>query len=196
MGALVFFEADGAWGETLACDGRIRAALAAEGIGWGRWPLHELDDAADDAAVIARYAHEIATLPPQLAPRSIDRLRLRPGQAGWPALRRQFLAEHRHADAELRFFLEGAGLFYIRTAQGFIGLLCEAGEWVALPPGTRHGFDAGESPDIDVLRFFTAAEGWLARPAEGALPAALPSFDGFVETMLELTGHAAAEEEG
>jgi len=193
MGALARFDATGRWGEeVLVCDERIAAALAAHGLHWGRWPVHEIEGEGAEPA-LAAYAGEIAELRRRMHVPRIDRVTLSGGDARWPALRAQFLAEHRHAEAEVRFFLGGAGLFHVHLDEGgYLGLLCEAGEWVALPAGLRHAFDAGRAPDFDALRFFGTEAGWAAQPTPaGALP--LPDFDAFVEHLLALNGQAVED---
>ena len=106
-----------------------------------------------------------------------------------PALRQQFLAEHTHGDAEIRFFLGGAGLFYIRRADGgAFGLLCEATDWVAIPAGARHWFDAGEQPDFDALRLFSTELGWQAQPVPDAPIGQWPLLDEFRTRLLSLSG--------
>ena len=187
MSALVAFDGQGAWGQTLDCPTRIAAALKTQGIFFGRWPLKALAPQASAEQLQVAYAPQLAALEQRFAIRSVDRVRLAPGQADWAALRQKFIAEHTHADAEIRFFLGGAGLFYIRTADGHLGLLCEAGDWVALPAGLRHFFDAGEEPDFDALRLFTAPDGWVAQPT-GAAAAALPLMDDFVARLAEEVG--------
>jgi 1,2-dihydroxy-3-keto-5-methylthiopentene dioxygenase len=105
-------------------------------------------------------------------------------------LRAQLLVEERHASGEVRFFLDGAGLTYLRIDGGFLALLCEAEEWVLLPAGTRHWFDAGDAPQLDLLRLFSRPVDGV-QPLRNERPQALPLFDEFVGTMLELTGHEA-----
>lgn len=134
MAALVHFDAQGQWGETLICEQRVGETLRRHGLDYGHWPLHELGDASLDA-VLAAYAQELAGLRGRLQIRSLDRVQLEPEHAGWPALRETFVAEHTHADAEVRCFLGGTGLIYIRVADGHLALLCEAGDWVAQPTG-------------------------------------------------------------
>ena len=73
--------------------------------------------------------------------------------------------------------LERASLFYVRTENGYLGLLFEAGEWVALSAGAEHFFDDGQAAPL--------------RP----LPTSLPHFDAFVEEVLMLTGNDADEED-
>ncbi|MGJ7531074.1 hypothetical protein [Variovorax sp. GB1P17] len=72
--------------------------------------------------------------------------------------------------------LDSAGLFYLSTAEGYLGMLFEAGEWVSLPSDRPHFFDAGEAESFD------------------GLPAALPLFEAFVEEVLSMTGNDADEE--
>lgn len=189
MVALARFDAEGQWQETWVCDGLVRQNLAAAGVQFGRWPLRALPSPTADglAAVQAVYSEELAALGTQFTLHSADRLALAPDDLRWPALRHQFLAEHRHGDAEIRFFLSGTGLFYVRSKQGFLGLLCEAGEWVVLPAGAAHFFDAGEAPDFDALRLFGQPQGRAAEPTGASLPA-LPLYDDFVAQLLEQVG--------
>ena len=79
-------------------------------------------------------------------------------------------------EAEGQRVLDSAGLFYLPTAQGYLGLLVEGGEWVAMPAGAPHFFDAGEAASPD------------------GLPAALPRFEAFVEEVLAMTGNDASDE--
>lgn len=192
MAALVRFDAQGRWGETLVCEKPIARALRAHGLDHGRVPVREAGEGLD--AALAAYAAELQRLKRRLRVRRVDRVTLRPGHAGWPALRRSFLAEHTHGEAEIRLFLAGTGLFYVRNQDGFLALLCEAGDWVALPAGTVHFFDGGEAPDFDALRLFGNPDGWVARPTGAALPQ-LPLLDAFAAQLIEMTGHAFEPEQ-
>lgn len=163
----------------------IGQILRRHGLAFGQWPARPCGGSLDEA--LAAYGAEIDALRAQgFALRSIDRVTLRPGHEGWPQMRQKFISEHTHADAEIRFFIGGRGLFYIRSGDGFVGLLCTARDWVALPAGLRHWFDAGDQPDFDALRLFTTPDGWVAQPADGERPA-LPLLDAF-ESQLAGTG--------
>lgn len=76
-------------------------------------------------------------------------------------------------EAEGQRTLDSAGLFYLPTAEGYLGLLFEAGEWVSIAAGTPHFFDAGEGASLD------------------GMPGALPRFEAFVEEVLAMTGNDA-----
>lgn len=157
----------------------IAGALAPYGLGLGRWPERRLGPGDDPFAL---YADEIAALKARYGIQSMDRVVLAPGDVRWPALREQFVAEHTHADSEIRCFVGGSGLFHARVDGCFFGLLCEAGDWVSLPGGTPHGFDAGARADFDALRLFTRTEGWIATPT-GAPRPGIPLFDEFVALL-------------
>ncbi len=193
MAVLVHFDADAGWGETHVCDARISHSLAQAGVAWGRWEVPEDPDAALHASLRAAAQHAFgaaASAHEGTAASGADRLRLLPDDAAWPALRPALQAERVASAAQLHGVAQGACLFYIRTGDGFVGLLCEAGEWVALPAGVRHAFDAGAEPDLDLLQL----AGDAATPTHAAWPA-LPPMDDFVEEMLQLTGHCEAAEE-
>lgn len=190
MVALARFDAQGQWEETWVCDGLVQENLLPTGVRFGRWPVRpvHLPPGGDGlAAVRAVYGEELAALERHAALRGADRVALAAGDAQWPALRQQFLAEHRHREAEIRFIVRGTGLFHLRSADGFLGLLCEPGEWVALPAGLAHRFDAGEAPDFEALRLFGQPDGGAAEPTGAALPA-LPLHDEFIAELLEQVG--------
>lgn len=191
MATLVQFDATGAWGETRQGEAAVAEALAALGLAYGRWPLQVLPEEASLDEVLSRYREELAALQARLSRQftllSVDRVQLHPGTAEWPVLRQKFLAEHTHADAEVRVFLGGQGVFYVRVGDGHVAVLCEAGDWLLVPAGTPHFFDAGEHPELDALRLFSQAEGWLAEPTGVAAPH-LPLLDELAQGLGQRLG--------
>lgn len=177
MAVLVRFDADGRWGKTLLDATEVSEALHSLGLSYGRWPRRDVGDGSL-GAILEAYGPELDSLKAQLAIRSVDRVIVKPGNPDWPALRQRFRAEHTHADAEIRYFLDGIGLFYIHGDNGYFALLCEAGDWIVVPAGVRHFFDAGEQPDFDALRLFSIPQGWEAEFTGAQVPG-LPTFDEF-----------------
>jgi 1,2-dihydroxy-3-keto-5-methylthiopentene dioxygenase len=81
----------------------------------------------------------------------------------YEAIRAKFLAEHTHSEDEIRFFVDGQGVFWFHLENGEIfNLLCEKGDLISVPAGTKHWFDAGESnPFVKAIRIFIDMSGWI-----------------------------------
>lgn len=142
----------------------IAAELAAIGVVFERWPAHAILPAdADDEAVLAAYAPEIERLSSANGYRSVDVIRLTPGHPDRAALRSKFLDEHTHGEDEVRFFVEGQGLFMLRSNGRVHAVLCEAGDLISVPAGIRHWFDMGPTPCFTAVRLFTSPDGWVAK---------------------------------
>jgi len=142
----------------------IAAELTARGIGFERWPARvALAATADPAAVLAAYADEIATVQARGRYPTVDAIRMTPDHPERQELRQKFLAEHTHGEDEVRFFVEGRGLFCLHIGDEVLQMLCESGDWISVPAGTRHWFDMGGTPQFTAIRFFDNPDGWVAR---------------------------------
>jgi 1,2-dihydroxy-3-keto-5-methylthiopentene dioxygenase len=142
----------------------IAAELARRGIHFERWPARaELDVAADPAQILATYAEEIARVQASGTYPTVDAIRMTPDHPEREALRRKFLAEHTHAEDEVRFFVEGRGLFCLHIGEEVLQVLCERNDFLRVPAGTKHWFDMGPAPQFTAIRFFDNPEGWVAQ---------------------------------
>ena len=143
---------------------RIAAELERRGLRFQRWPARAtLPADADQAAILAAYAEEIGRVQAEGSYPTVDAIRLTPDHPDRLALREKFLAEHTHGEDEVRFFVEGRGLFCLHLEGEVLQVLCESGDWISVPAGTRHWFDMGPEPSFCALRFFDNPEGWVAR---------------------------------
>jgi 1,2-dihydroxy-3-keto-5-methylthiopentene dioxygenase len=141
---------------------RIAEALAPIGVRFEQWPARPLSEGADQEAVLAAFAPEVARLKAENGYRSVDVIRMTPDHPERAALRTKFLSEHRHSEDEVRFFVEGAGLFTLRDGERVHAVLCEAGDLISVPAGMRHWFDMGPSPSFTAIRLFIDPAGWVA----------------------------------
>ena len=73
----------------------------------------------------------------------------------------KFLHEHTHDDFEVRFFVEGEGLFNIRKEGHVYAMRCVKGDLLSVPAHTTHWFDMGPEPSFVAIRFFTEPDGWV-----------------------------------
>ncbi|MGL4313975.1 MAG: 1,2-dihydroxy-3-keto-5-methylthiopentene dioxygenase [Sphingomonas sp.] len=142
---------------------QIAAHLAEVGVVFERWGTRDLPTGASEADILAAYAPEIERLQAQGGYRSVDALSVAPDNPNREALRAKFLSEHTHAEDEVRFFADGAGLFTLHIGDRVFNVLCERGDLISVPAGTPHWFDTGAEPDFTVLRLFINPDGWVAR---------------------------------
>ena len=158
--------------------GEIAVCLQKIGVGFERWATETaLASDMTDAQVMAAYAPHIAKLSAEGGYRSADVVRLTPEHPNRVALRAKFLAEHRHGEDEVRFFVEGAGLFCLREAGKVHMTLCEAGDLISVPAGIRHWFDMGPRPYFTAIRLFTSPDGWAARFTGDPIAEAFPRYE-------------------
>ncbi len=153
--------------------------LAMSGILFERWSAtRPVADGADSDAILDAYAPDVARLCASRGYRSVDVARVPPGAANAAALRAMFLDEHTHGEDEARFFAAGSGAFYLHLDHRVFRIICEAGDLLSIPGGTRHWFDMGPNPDFTAIRFFTHPDGWRADPTGSGIAARFPAYDG------------------
>jgi 1,2-dihydroxy-3-keto-5-methylthiopentene dioxygenase len=141
----------------------IADALKSIQVRFERWSAaQELSAELDDAAVMEAYQSDIERLKQECGYQAVDVLRCLPDNPKRGELRLKFLDEHTHDDDEVRFFVEGAGVFYLRAAGKVHMTLCERGDLISVPAGTRHWFDMGPTPRFTAIRLFTTPAGWVA----------------------------------
>jgi 1,2-dihydroxy-3-keto-5-methylthiopentene dioxygenase len=56
-------------------------------------------------------------------------------------------------------------------------VVCEAGDLISVPAGTRHWFDMGEQPRFTALRLFISPEGWVAQFTGAPIAEDFPKFE-------------------
>ena len=141
----------------------IETELKQRGIGFERWPTQtQLDPGASQEEILAAYMPDIQRTQARGAYPSVDAIRIQPDHPDRANLRQKFLSEHTHSEDEVRFFVEGQGLFCLHLRDEVIQVLCEACDWISVPAGTRHWFDMGPAPEFCAIRFFCNPSGWVA----------------------------------
>jgi 1,2-dihydroxy-3-keto-5-methylthiopentene dioxygenase len=147
---------------TLTQDGEVRDYLAGIGITYERWePSHALAAGATAAEVLAAYAPEIDRLKAHGGYVTADVIDVSPATPGLDAMLNRFNSEHWHDEDEVRFIIEGRGLFHIHPRQGqVVSITVEAGDLLRVPRGTWHWFDLCQEKRIRAIRLFQDTSGW------------------------------------
>lgn len=144
----------------------IQRELQSIGVIYERWQANmPLAANADQAAVLLAYKTDIDALNARFGFNSIDVVSLQPDNPKKDELRQMFISEHTHADFEVRFFVEGQGLFFLRPQaerpNTVFAVRCTAGDLISVPAGMTHWFDMGDRPHFKAIRFFTTDQGWV-----------------------------------
>jgi 1,2-dihydroxy-3-keto-5-methylthiopentene dioxygenase len=156
-------------GRTLTDGDEIRAFLGHRGIVFERWTASApLDRDADQTAVLAAYDHALRPYMEKHGYQTADVIRVHPEMDNLDVIRGKFLDEHTHAEDEVRFFVEGKGAFWFNLENGDTPfcVVCEAGDFISVPAGTKHWFDMGGRPHVTAIRVFSNQEGWVPHYTE------------------------------
>jgi len=93
-----------------------------------------------------------------------DEIELRPDTPGIEAICAKFADEHLHDDDEVRFILNGEGIFDIRSrGDRFMRVVVERGDLIVVPAQRYHRFQLTDSRTIRAVRLFKDASGWVPR---------------------------------
>ncbi len=159
----------------------IAAALQPLGVAFERWSAAKplAPDAGEDA-VLSAYRDSVDRLMRTHGFRSADVISVQPDFPDRVALRRKFLSEHIHSEFEVRFFVEGRGLFFLHPGADVYAVLCEKGDLLSVPAGMKHWFDTGAEPNLKAIRLFTTPEGWVADYTGDDIADGLPKMEGFL----------------
>lgn len=99
------------------------------------------------------------------------------------AARAKFLNEHTHDDDEVRYFVQGSGIFYLHIDGKVHAVLCTAGDLLDVPANTTHWFDMGTRPDFTAVRFFKVDDGWIGDFTGSDISSRFPDFDELVASV-------------
>ncbi|MCQ8179685.1 cupin [Methylomonas sp. SURF-1] len=162
----------------------IAGQLSGLGVQFERWQAEQTFVAdADVDAVLAAYRSSIDKLKQQYGFQSVDVISLNAEHPNKDALRQKFLAEHTHSDFEVRFFVEGKGLFYLHVGDQVHAVLCEQGDLISVPADTKHWFDMGENPAFKCIRLFTTEDGWVADFTGDKIADSFPTLDQYLAAL-------------
>lgn len=148
----------------------IASELKKIGINFEQWQAsNAVAKTSSQEEILDAYQNEVKEVMLKYKFKSVDVINMNSevcksmDQAKLEGLREKFLSEHIHTDDEVRFFIEGSGLFTIHQDSKVYSLLCEANDFINVPANTKHWFDMGAEPDFKCIRFFSDEEGWVAQ---------------------------------
>ena len=156
----------------------IHDTLKEIGVRFERWDASvTLPEGADQEAVLAAYSASIEALKNQHGYTTADVVSLTSDHPDKQAFREKFLSEHRHSEDEVRFFVQGHGLFCLHSDNQVFAVHCQAGDLISVPDNMPHWFDMGSEPNFTCIRIFTNTEGWIARFTGSLIADFIPNLD-------------------
>ena len=163
----------------------ISKRLADLGVTFERWAADgEFGPDADQDTVLSAYARPVERLKLAYGFQSADVICVTPDHPQKETLRAKFLSEHTHSDFEVRFFVEGRGLFFLHPDENVYAVLCETGDLISVPANTKHWFDMGQNPNLKCIRLFTTPEGWVADFTGSRLADKFPTLEQFIKDYI------------
>jgi 1,2-dihydroxy-3-keto-5-methylthiopentene dioxygenase len=101
-----------------------------------------------------------------------DEVALRPDNPRLDEICAKFLDEHCHDEDEVRFVLDGAGIFDIRSRDDrWMRVEVEAGDLIVVPAGRWHRFLLTGARSIRAVRLFKDAAGWVPHYRQASVAA-------------------------
>jgi 1,2-dihydroxy-3-keto-5-methylthiopentene dioxygenase len=140
----------------------VASFLARYGIDYERWvPDQPLGADATADEVLAAYAREVDALKARGGYRTADVIDVRSDTPNLDGMLAKFSREHWHDEDEVRFIVEGRGLFHIHAPdESVFSIETAAGDLIRVPRGTRHWFDLCVERRIRAIRLFQDVSGW------------------------------------
>ncbi|MCI0662395.1 MAG: cupin domain-containing protein [Acidobacteria bacterium] len=158
---------------TISDPKELTSYLSALGIDYEQWaPSHIVASTAPAEEILAAYATEIERLKSSGGYVTADVIDVGPQTPGLKELLAKFNREHWHDDDEVRFIIEGRGLFHIHPAnQPVVAIEVEAGDLIRVPAGTLHWFNLCADLRIRAIRLFKNQAGWTPRYTDSGVDA-------------------------
>jgi 1,2-dihydroxy-3-keto-5-methylthiopentene dioxygenase len=140
----------------------VSTFLAPYGITYERWESHRNVPAdAGAEAVLQAYADKIEELKARGGYTTADVIDVTPATPNLDTMLAKFSCEHWHDEDEVRFIVEGRGLFHVHPPAGPVfAIEVEAGDLISVPRGTHHWFDLCADRRIRAIRLFQDVSGW------------------------------------
>ncbi len=140
----------------------LRGFLADSGIEYERTePDVPVPIGAPAEEILTAYKAKIDDLKARGGYVTADVIDVHPTTPGLDAMLAKFSSEHWHDEDEVRFIVEGRGLFHIHPpGRSVFAIEVEAGDLIRVPKGTHHWFDLCGDRRIRAIRLFQDPAGW------------------------------------
>jgi 1,2-dihydroxy-3-keto-5-methylthiopentene dioxygenase len=156
----------------------IEAELQQIGVRFEQWQAGKPIEAGDAPDVVLdAYRSDIDRIVAEKGFRTVDVVSIAPDNPKREEMRAKFLDEHFHKEDEVRFFVDGSGLFTLHVGERVYEIRCEKGDLIGVPDSTLHWFDMGPEPRFVAIRFFTEPDGWVGHFTGSGMSHKFPRYE-------------------
>jgi 1,2-dihydroxy-3-keto-5-methylthiopentene dioxygenase len=138
------------------------------GIWYEHWQVAgRLSPTASDADILNEYAPEIEKVKAAGGFLTADVINVHSETPNLDAMLAKFNKEHTHSEDEVRFTVEGKGVFHLHPEGGPVfSVTVESGDMINVPCGMKHWFNLCDDRRIRCIRFFEDVTGWTPHYVE------------------------------
>ncbi len=158
-------------GKIIEGEENIKSFLEPYGVKYERWGTERLPEELkkdyeineeNQKAIINAYKEELDKLKKEMGYITEDIVVLSEKTPNLEDLLEKFKKEHHHIDDEVRFVVDGSGIFPIKIEGEIVDVYVEEGDLIVVPAGARHWFELDEQRKIKCIRVFKTPAGWEA----------------------------------
>jgi 1,2-dihydroxy-3-keto-5-methylthiopentene dioxygenase len=158
-------------GQVLKERDAVSAYLKGQGMLYESWGVERLNghlkgsytlNSDEQQTILDLYASEISDLKSRQGYLTQDIVILSGATQNLDAILEKFRREHHHTDDEVRFVVDGSGVFTVRKNDLIFDVTVVAGDLIVVPAYTRHWFNLTPDRKIKCIRIFKDPAGWVA----------------------------------
>ena len=140
----------------------VKDYLAGIGVEYEVWKADaSLEKGAGQDEVLKAYSSEIESLKSRGGYTTADVIDIDSNTPDLEGMLAKFRKEHFHDEDEVRFTIEGRGVFHINPQNGpVVSVEVSEGDLLRVPKGTHHWFDLCQDRRIRAIRLFQNKSGW------------------------------------
>jgi 1,2-dihydroxy-3-keto-5-methylthiopentene dioxygenase len=145
--------------------------LREQGVIYEHWNIEKLNEGLRDhyaltedekAEILTTFKEEIEDISERRGYQSWDVISLSEKTPNLEELLKNFQQEHHHTDDEVRFIVNGHGVFVIQGNDGdFFEVHLNPGDLISVPENIRHYFTLSDDKKVVAVRIFVTQEGWV-----------------------------------
>ncbi|HEU4965433.1 MAG TPA: cupin domain-containing protein [Bacilli bacterium] len=147
--------------------------LQTQGIIYEHWDISKLPTELKEdynvtpelqQAILDTFKPEIDALSEKRGYKSSDIVVLSEKTPNLEDLLVKFVDEHHHTEDEVRFIVDGEGVFTIKGPKDdvYYDVILYPGDLISVPTNTRHWFTLTDLRKVKAIRIFESKDGWVA----------------------------------